>query len=53
VQAACFVCDIILLQSIVTSFANFSPFYKGVEEKGKKRQIKRKDHGAVDETLSE
>jgi len=31
---------------------SFSPFYKGVEEKGKKRRIK-KDHGAVDEPSSE
>jgi len=30
------------LQSINTSFTSFSPFYKGVEEKGKKRQIKGK-----------
>jgi len=28
------------LQLINTSFANFSPFYKGVEEKGKKWRIK-------------
>jgi len=42
-QAAVFVWhNQMLLQSIVTSFANFSPFYKGVEEKGKKRQIKGK-----------
>jgi len=29
---------------------SYSPFYKGVEEKGKKRWIK--DHGAVDEFFS-
>jgi len=34
--------SLFLLQSIVTSFVNFSPFYKGIEEKGKKRQIKGK-----------
>jgi len=34
---------------INTSFASFSPFCKGVEEKGKEQQIKRKTmHGAVD-----
>jgi len=31
---------------------SFSPFYKGVEEKGKEQRIK-KDHGAVDEPSSE
>jgi len=31
---------------------SFSPFYKGSEEKGKKRKIK-KDHGAVDIASSE
>jgi len=42
-------CDVLIsqknqkpLQSIDTSFASFSPFYKGGEEKGKKRQIKGK-----------
>jgi len=30
------------LQLIDTSFVNFSPFYKGVEEKGKKQRIKGK-----------
>jgi len=30
------------LQLINTSFVSFSPFYKGVEEKGKKPQIKGK-----------
>jgi len=30
------------LQSIVTFFTNFSPFYKGVEEKGKEQLIKGK-----------
>jgi len=30
------------LQLIDTSFMSFSPFYKGVEEKGKKPWIKRK-----------
>jgi len=29
-----------LLQSIVTSFVNFSPFYKGIQEKGKEWWIK-------------
>jgi len=29
-----------LSQSIDTSFMSFSPFYNGVEEKGKKQQIK-------------
>jgi len=36
-----------------TSFASFSPFYKGIEEKGKKLRIKRKDHGAVNKTSLE
>jgi len=40
------------LQSINTSFASFSPFCKGVEEKGNKPRIK-EDHGAVDITSSE
>jgi len=34
-------------EAIDTSFASFSPCYKKVEEKGKKRQIK--GHGTVDE----
>jgi len=41
VQAAVFVwCNQKPLQSIDTSFMSFSPFYKGVEEKGKKWRIK-------------
>jgi len=31
---------------------SFSPFYKGAEEKGKKRRIK-EDHGTVDITALE
>jgi len=45
VQAAVFAivwCNQKPLQLIDTSFASFSPFYKGVEEKGKEWQIKGK-----------
>jgi len=34
---------------IDTSFASFSPFCKGVEDKGKERQIKENPWRSVDE----
>jgi len=41
------------LQTINTSFASFSPFCKGVEEKEKGATDKKEDHGTVDKPSSE
>jgi len=40
VQAGSFLCDVISSMKINTFLVSFSPFYKRVEEKGKKRRIK-------------